>query len=1341
MGTAIVADTPTVTGTVTTWTISPTLTSIGLSLNTANGIISGTPTAVTSGPVQYVITAANSAGSTKDTVTITVSPAPPSNLTYSTPTPTYYPVNVTITPDTPHVQGAVVSYHAPQLPAGLQIDTASGIITGQPTTVATGNYTVTASNAGGSANTVLNINVYAPNSNPIVITGNYVSSTQVKITISNYATTLRSSLPPPYVDSVQIVWKNNGFPDSLSGTTIKSYSLPTLIAAGTQDTVTLTFPAAFLTSDSVGIGSAIIWNDLSRTVSTPANDAKVAMRDTTTPANGLFILGIWDSGTTIANIYLDSVSSKTIDTTKIQWISIWYGTANAGYFTNDQTSDFTKLIPASTVLHAAKNGRYTDYDTNSIFQGQSRTIYCAVRLTGFNLLNSPPSYNSFGVGNNIPQNPLKLTAMRSPIDSTGSIILNWSPIKYSVRIWYGVNQALLTPYPTDLSLLVTPASLSTDSSDTVHTLSYGTTYYFGAQALINGVWTGITSQSTASATTSGSVDTTALKNTAKVTGDTLDPLTHVIKVRWTVDTAGLSGKSLQIGIVYSLKGWPLDTANLLLSPNIKQIRGVTGVDTLKLGETLLFDTTYYIGLWLRTSTGAWSPAVDTAAMGKLHTPSFSWQTVTYGGVNDTVFAFNRSVRIVTDASFDPTSDTLKYSAQIPAGALAGFIPVSIGFAFTEQNHGPRFYVGVRYDSIPSGRPLSDIRIYLYNAATNSFMLDTDNVSYDTVGHYVYVKTNNLGYPFIAMVDTMAPRVAQLGTDGDSVVASGQDIVDTFSLSDNISNVRCIFEYTKGGNSYADGVSDTVVLSRQTDTIPFSIIGDFVSPDYGLRAHIIVSDGVHNDTMDLSRQVIRATSSDITSVDPLKWTPLRVTAYLYNPADTSALKGLAVKGKWKYDPVQFRLFRYSNTTGNPADTNEWVEYSNANDSLFAFYPGRLIWIKTLNQEQIDFGGGITASLKQPDTIVLKPDTWSDIALPYKFNIRIGDIIDATNGNDSVHYGDSLYYYSWKKVPYGTKDDTSYTTSNLFISKLAQTGADSLGNRADSIKGIASIFNPFSVPVRLIVPPTPTSMSKVTAASAKKKISAQGWSLGIKAVTLSGKTLNAVYCGYSEGKGAARYFPLPPSFDQITMSVVDAQKRRYAHVITQGNWKKDGGVRFDLAFANTSGSAEEVDLSTATYGNVPNGNFRIALFDPATGVMSEAGKSMRVVVGNNACEYREIVAGSEAYLAEVKLTGANHPLALIGAYPNPFKRSLRIQYSVPVQNIRQLDFSIVNVSGREIWRATLKSDALASGLGTVAWNGMSRDNGPVASGLYIVRMAAIGLNGKTSGVFEKRITFMP
>jgi hypothetical protein len=100
-----------------------------------------------------------------------------------------------------------------------------------------------------------------------------------------------------------------------------------------------------------------------------------------------------------------------------------------------------------------------------------------------------------------------------------------------------------------------------------------------------------------------------------------------------------------------------------------------------------------------------------------------------------------------------------------------------------------------------------------------------------------------------------------------------------------------------------------------------------------------------------------------------------------------------------------------------------------------------------------------------------------------------------------------------------------------------------------------------------------------------------------------------------------------------------------------------------------------------------------------------------------------------------------LALIGAYPNPFKRSLRIQYSVPDKNIRQLNFTIIDLTGREVWRKTLTSEALASGPGVLAWDGRGKDKRPAASGLYVVRMRALDLNGKTSGVFEKRITFMP
>jgi hypothetical protein len=77
----------------------------------------------------------------------------PSGLTYST-NPALYTVGNTITPNNPSsTGGAVASYSvAPGLPAGLALDTASGVISGKPTAAAAqATYKVTASNSGGSA--------------------------------------------------------------------------------------------------------------------------------------------------------------------------------------------------------------------------------------------------------------------------------------------------------------------------------------------------------------------------------------------------------------------------------------------------------------------------------------------------------------------------------------------------------------------------------------------------------------------------------------------------------------------------------------------------------------------------------------------------------------------------------------------------------------------------------------------------------------------------------------------------------------------------------------------------------------------------------------------------------------------------------------------------------------------------------------------------------------------------------------------------------------------------------------------------------------------------------------
>lgn len=130
VGQAITADTPTVTGTVTSYAVSPALPA-GLSLNTSTGAISGTPTAVAA-QATYTITASNSAGSTSATIQVTVSSAvvPPSHLVYPQTTITAT-VGQAIISNIPGVTGTVTSYAvSPALPAGLSLSISTGAISG-----------------------------------------------------------------------------------------------------------------------------------------------------------------------------------------------------------------------------------------------------------------------------------------------------------------------------------------------------------------------------------------------------------------------------------------------------------------------------------------------------------------------------------------------------------------------------------------------------------------------------------------------------------------------------------------------------------------------------------------------------------------------------------------------------------------------------------------------------------------------------------------------------------------------------------------------------------------------------------------------------------------------------------------------------------------------------------------------------------------------------------------------------------------------------------------------------------------------------------------------------------
>ena len=372
-----------------------------------------------------------------------------------------------------------------------------------------------------------------------------------------------------------------------------------------------------------------------------------------------------------------------------------------------------------------------------------------------------------------------------------------------------------------------------------------------------------------------------------------------------------------------------------------------------------------------------------------------------------------------------------------------------------------------------------------------------------------------------------------------------------------------------------------------------------------------------------------------------------------------------------------------------DNNKWVKP----DTL---YLGEAYWFKHQYGKKIDFTPGSGTSLPlEPYAMELFPG-WNFIGNPFFFSVPI-------NLDQGDFYG---------PVTYGIGEKSGWSE---VVTEMQPWGGYLIQNYTDTLQVIELMPTPIEVAGN-------SNFNRVPAGP-PPRVAVNAWRLRISADSEHYFDHNN-YIGRdfrsTEGLDRGDLYEPPMIDGHLAVGLSPEADGGYYHTTDIRSISEMNGV-WDLRVVSQEKDGP-VDIQIHTVDEPPE-NIIVALVDLQKKVayrdIMETGLRIaeKATVGY---DLKMVIGESEFVENEIQriLNGMPTEYTLGYNYPNPFNANTRLDYSLPVRS--HVSIRLYNMLGQEV--AVLVNEEQPYGNRHVVWNGLNKQGGTAASGVYIAEFKA-------------------